>query len=323
MRTLKMLNRIGLVVAAVCLIAIPAISTAQKSDGVDAKANRQEEKRLGRIWRTQVPVEGFESVELFAAMNEGTVEVVIKAKDSTEANIIVTNKSDKPLAIQMPPAFAAVPVMAQFGGGQGGGGFGGGGGGQGGGGMGMGGGQGVGGGFGGGGGMGGGGMGGGMGGGGGGFGGGGGGGGAPPQGGIFNIPPGRVGKVNISIFCLEHGKTDPRPQIEYTIKPLSVLSSDPMVEKFCHLLASGQIDQHVAQASAWSVANGLTWEFMLTKNRVERMDGTYERYFTPNQLLAAQHVVTWAKQQVEADKIDSKNKPTDRYFGSQTGHGGK
>ena len=318
-----MLNRLGLVIAAVCLTAIPAISFAQKSDNVDAKANRQEEKRMGRIWRTQEPVEGFESVELFAAINEGTVDVAFKAKDSTEANIIVTNKSDKPLAIQMPPAFAAVPVMAQFGGGgQGGGGFGGGGGQQGGGGgFGAGGGQGVGGGFGGGGQ--GGGMGGGMGGGGFGGGGGGGGGAQAGAGGIFNIPPGRVGKVNVAIFCLEHGKTDPRPQIEYTIKPLSVLSSDPMVEKFCRLLASDQIDQHVAQASAWYVANGLTWEFMLTKNRVERMDGTYERYFAPNHLLAAQQVITWAKQEVEADKIDSKNKPTARYFGSQTGHGGK
>jgi hypothetical protein len=50
---------------------------------------------------------------MFAAMESGSIQVVIKTKDSSEANIIVTNKSDKPLSIEMPAAFAAVPVMAQ------------------------------------------------------------------------------------------------------------------------------------------------------------------------------------------------------------------
>src|SRR5687768_9988684 len=61
------------------------------------------------------------SVEMFAAMEEGQIEVKIIAKDSTEANVLIKNKSGKPLNVQLPEAFAAVPVLAQFGGQQGGG----------------------------------------------------------------------------------------------------------------------------------------------------------------------------------------------------------
>jgi hypothetical protein len=222
---------------------------------------------------------------------------------------MVSNKSDRPLAIKMPRAFAGVPVLAQ-GGGLGGGGLGGGGfGGQGGfgqggqfgqGGFGTGGGQGFGGGFGGGQGFGGGGF------GGGGFGGGGfGGGGFGGGGGVFNIPPGRIGKVQVKTFCLEHGKPDPRPAMKYTIRPLETLSTDPAVEALCQLLANDIIDQGSAQAAAWNIANGLSWESLLTKNRVERMDGSFERYFTPEQVYAAQQIATWARNVAEARKTET------------------
>jgi hypothetical protein len=102
----------------------------------------------------------------------------------------------------------------------------------------------------------------------------------------------------------------------YKIQPLKDLNDDPRVEKICRLLANGQIDQHVAQASAWNVANGLSWEYMLTKNRVERMDGSFERYFLPDHLRAAQQVVAWANTEVEADKIESKSRSNN---GSRTG----
>ncbi|MFP6750298.1 MAG: hypothetical protein VB855_01365 [Pirellulaceae bacterium] len=68
-------------------------------------------------------------------MKSGQIEVIIKTKDEANVNLMVKNNSDKPLAIIMPPAFAAVPVMAQGLGGMGMGGGGGGMGGMGGGGM--------------------------------------------------------------------------------------------------------------------------------------------------------------------------------------------
>ncbi len=287
MRTTNMLHWLKFSMALVAVISVAA-SVNANDDEKETKLDRAEQKRLSRIWKTQTPVQGFESVEMFAGMKSGQIEVVIKTKDEANVNLMVKNNSDKPLAIEMPPAFAAVPVMAQglgMGGGGGMGGMGGGGmGGMGGGGMGGMGGQGTGGGMGGG-------------GGGGGFGGGGMGGmggggmGGMGGGGVFNIPPGRVGKVALKTFCLEHGKPNPRPRMDYTIAPIEVLSSDPKVAEMCRMLANDEITQPVAQAAAWNTANGLSWQELLVKNRVELMGGYFERYFSPQQLMMAQQVV--------------------------------
>ena len=280
------------------------------------KLNRSEEKRLAGVWKTAEAVEGFESVEMFNAISSGDIEVLIKTKDASESNLIVTNNSNRHLAIQMPPAFAAVPVLKQLGNPGLGGGNGLGAGGNGG----RGGNQGIGGGFGGGfggGGFGGGGFGGG-GLGGGGFGGGGrfGGGGVPfniPPGGVggavFNIPPGRDGKVTVQTVCLEHGKPNPRPRMDYTVAPIETLSSDPKVTEICKMLASGEIPQNVAQAAAWNITDEMSWDVLATKNRVERMDGYYERFFTHNELRAAQQVV--AESQTRADAIEEESEESE------------
>ena len=262
-----------------------------------AKANRAEEKRLGRVWKTAEAVEGFESVEMFDAISNGDIEVIIKTKDASESNLIVTNNSNRPLAITMPPAFAAVPVLKQQGFGGRGGGLGGG---LGGGGLGGGlggGGQGIGGGFGGG--VGGGGF------GGGGFGGGGRGGGGfgggGRGGGVFNIPPGRDSKLTIQTVCLEHGKPNPRPRMDYVVAPIETLSSDPKIAELCNMLANDEITQNVAQAAAWNVADEMSWDTLLTKNRVERMDGYYERFFSRDELVMAQRVVAETQTRAEAN----------------------
>ena len=310
MRTLLHLTKLSIAIA---IMASTAVTFANDNEK-DAET-RNAEKKLSRVWKTQSAVDGFQSAELFKAMADGEVEVTLKMKDAANANVMVKNTSDRPLAIQLPPAFATVPVAGQFAGG--GGGFGGGGGGRGGGGGGggFGGGGGGGGNQGGGGGFGGGGGGGGFGGGGGGRGGGGAGGG----GGVFNIPPGRVGKVSVNTFCLEHGKRDPRPRMEYTIKPIDSMSKDKKIHEMCRMMANDEISPNVAQAAAWNVANELSWEFLLTKNRVERMGGYYERYFSPAELEIAQRVVTESERRAKLRKDEKKDDDKESYenrFGS-------
>ena len=305
---------------AIAMMFAVSVTYAQESESLPeqtgqraetTKVDRSEEKRLGRVWKTAEAVEGFESIELFDAMSSGDIEVVIKTKDASESNLIVTNNSNRHLAINMPPAFAAVPVLkqqfggggGQFGGGGRGGQFGGGG---------FGGGQGIGGGFGGG--LGGGGF------GGGGFGGGGrggiGGAGAPfnvlPGGvgaAVFNIPPGRDSKLTIQTVCLEHGKPNPRPRMNYTIAPIETLNSDPAITELCKMLANDEVTQNIAQAAAWNVADELSWDFLLTKNRVERMDGYYERFFSRDELAMAQRVVT--ETQTRAEAIEEEAAPSE------------
>jgi hypothetical protein len=106
-----------------------------------------------------------------------------------------------------------------------------------------------------------------------------------------------MGKVSVTTVCLEHGKHDPVPQMEYTIAPLSSVNSDPAIEQLCRLMGADLVNSQVAQAAAWHIANGLSWEELLVKNRIERMDGSFERFFAPAELFAAQNVTNWTRTQ--------------------------
>lgn len=232
------------------------------------------EKRTSAV-KSKAEVEKPETVEMFAAMKSGDIEVQLIFKDAKSGNVIITNKTKKPLSVKLPEAFAG--VHAQFGGGGlGGGGMGGmGGGGMGGmGGGGMGGGQGMGGGMGG--------MGGGMGGmGGGGMGGG---------GGFFNVAPDRPGKIKVAAVCLEHGKKDPNPRMRYEIRPIESFTDKPEIVELCKMVGRGEIPQNAAQAAAWHMANGLSWQELLHKDRVRHLNGTSEKYFTFSEIQLAARI---------------------------------
>jgi hypothetical protein len=205
------------------------------------------------------------SVDMFDAIEAGQIDVKFIPKDSTQANVTITNKTKKPLNVKLPDAFAAAPVLAQMGGGLGGGGRPGG--------M-MGGGQMM------GGGMGGGGM---MGGGGGMMGGGG------MGGGMFNVPPEKVGKLKVTCVCLEHGKAEPRPAIPYRIMRISEAKVKEGVRELCALVGAGKIDQRAAQAAAWYLNNGMNWDALAAK-RIENVVGPSDPYFTEDQLRSAMSI---------------------------------
>lgn len=225
--------------------------------------------------------------ELFSAESEGLVEIRFIPNDSRSAQVILKNTTGKPLSLQLPPAFAAVPVLGQMGGmGMGMGGMGGGGmGGMGG----MGGGQGMGGGFGNQGmnGMGGGGMGamGGMGG--------------MPAGGAFSIPPEKSKVVKVTTVCLEHGKKEPSSRMAYKLVPLDTFSTEPTLRVLLEGLGRGEMGQKVAQAATWNVANGLSWEQLAAK-KIDRLGRPDDAWFTRAELLAAHARVAAAVEQAAA-----------------------
>ncbi len=233
---------------------------------------------LPGISKAEVNRKGDEAVnaEFFAAMEGGQIDVKFIPHDATKANVLVRNLTDKPLHIELPAAFAGVPVLGQFGGGGMGGMGGGGMGGMGGGGMGGGGGQGMGGGMGGGG-MGGGGM-----------------GGGGMGGGFMRVPPERMKKMTVTTVCLEHGKPDPNPKMAYKIVPLETFTKDARVRVVCEALGNGQVTQKTAQAATWHLTDKLSWEELAKKNRVESQYLGNIRWFSPIELRTAVAVVSEA-----------------------------
>ena len=55
------------------------------------------------------------TVDVFDGIRNGDIVVRFVPKDSREARITVENKTDKPLSVKLPDAFAGVPVLAQAG----------------------------------------------------------------------------------------------------------------------------------------------------------------------------------------------------------------
>ncbi len=288
--------------AGVPFAALAAMTLLGVGVAVAAESERKASSRGGDV--------EVREVELFAAMEAGEIEVTLFAKDAKQGNVVIKNKTDKPLRIALPEAFAGVPALNQafgaggLGGGLAGGGLGAGGLGAGGLGGGLGALQGLGGGFGGGlGGFGGGGF------GGGGFGGLGGGG--FGGGGFFNVGPEKTGKIKVTTVCLEHGKEDPNVRVPYTLVPLKSFKDDPQVYEICAMLGRGEIDQASAQAAAWHVTDKLSFEELAAKIGIKHLNGTTEPFFLPQQVARAMHIVREAGRRAELRSIAAKSSRTD------------
>jgi hypothetical protein len=207
-----------------------------------------------------------ESVDLFQAMKTEVANVQLIPKDAKQATVVIKNNSNRPLRIKLPEAFAGVPVLAQVGGDAGRGVDRGGAGDSGinqsfGGGMGMGG-MGM--------------------------------GGMGMMGGMFNVAPEAIRKIKVATVCLEHGKPDPNPRVPYEIRPIESYTQDRQVIELCKMLGSGKIDQQAAQAAAWHLTDGLSWQQLASKVKIQHLNGSTELYFTQRDLQRAHGIVAEA-----------------------------
>ncbi len=221
-------------------------------------------------------------VGLFDGMHDGTIYVKVVPQNSNGGTIYIENPTNKPVTVDMPDAFVAVPVLRQFGGGGGAGGRGGAGG--------AGGGQAMGGGMGG--------MGGGMGG--------------MGGGGMFSIPPEHTAKLPFHSVCLEHGKTDPDVTMNYTVIPVKQYSDNPDLSALLSMIGKTSIDPQVAQAAAWNLASNLSWQDLANKHSPE-VGFTDQLYFSSQALYQAQQLVVEARGLArERAQKAAENKPQEK-----------
>jgi hypothetical protein len=217
-------------------------------------------------------------IGLLDGIEKQAISVQMVAKNAEEGAILVENLTDQPLTVELPEAFVGVQVLPQddgfgLGGGGGTSGSGGGGGGQN---------QAAGGGF-----------------GGGGIGGGGGLGGGGGGGGFFSVPPEQIARIPYQSVCLEHGKAEPRPQVKYKLIAPEQYSSDPKVHELLKMVGTGRLNKASAQAAAWHLASGMSWEELASKkyNNLGRPDTPY---FHPSALYEAQAIVAEATGRAKA-----------------------
>jgi hypothetical protein len=125
--------------------------------------------------------------------------------------------------------------------------------------------------------------------------------GPPPEAdGAFVVPPGRRRTFRFATVCLEYGKPEPSARIPYKIVALESFSRDPRLPVVMAALAGGQVSQKTAQAAAWHIASGLSWD-RLAAEMIDHAGGAPdEPYFAPAELAAAHGLVAEAERMAAA-----------------------
>jgi hypothetical protein len=206
---------------------------------------------------------GPQGTDVFAAVEAGDLEVGVVPQNERRVTIQLKNISNRTLTIQLPPALAAVPILAQQpglfpgfpnpggqnqnqqqapqqlgvgmnGGNQGGNN-----------------------------------------------------GGGNLFGGMFHIPAGRAIKIKADAVCLEYGKPSPDARMKYELRPLAEVCDKPELAAVLTSLGKDQIDQRSAQAAAWHVTDDLSFNKLAGLLRRE-VGATKEYQFTRDQVAAAQ-----------------------------------
>jgi len=110
-------------------------------------------------------------------------------------------------------------------------------------------------------------------------------------GGMFSVPPEKTKVVKVATVCLEYGKREPSPRMTYRLAPLESFSEDPALAVLLDSFGRGEIPPKVAQAAAWNISSGLSWQ-KLAAEVIDRPGGVPDqRYFTQAELVAARQVV--------------------------------
>ena len=131
-------------------------------------------------------------------------------------------------------------------------------------------------------------------------------------GGFFSIPPDKVAQVPLTTVCLEHGKADPSPRMKYKLVKVEEMTTDPVLRELIAMVGTGKIDRQVGQAAAWHLSNDMSWDVLAAKT-IKRVGGLPPQpYFSQNELLAAQQLVSQAKAIAREKEKNSGKEPNSR-----------
>ena len=215
-------------------------------------------------------------VELFTAIDAGELEAKLVPRDARHGNLLVTNKTDEPLTVKLPRSFVGVHVLKQF---------------------------------------------------------------LPPPnqpnafgiqnlsptepsqalgigfggsglgplapvlnnlGGLFSVPAEKTVQIRITSVCLQYGKPDPAPHMDYRIEPVEDFTRDAALQEFLYDFGTAYkpgkiVDYGAVQAAAWRLSNRMSWEAL----RGIPGDSPGGGYFTRAQIDAARG---WTDRATDAAK---------------------
>ena len=106
----------------------------------------------------------------------------------------------------------------------------------------------------------------------------------------FNIAPEKVAHLKLPSVCLDHGHPDPRPAMQYRLEPIASVTELKELVLLCSRLGSAEVSQRVAQAAAWHLSNGKTWE-QLQAMRIRGLGRPDRPFFHAYEVVQAKKLV--------------------------------
>ncbi|MEX2027790.1 MAG: hypothetical protein WEH44_10815, partial [Pirellulaceae bacterium] len=95
------------------------------------------------------------------------------------------------------------------------------------------------------------------------------------------------------------------PRIAYELKPIESFTQDQKVIEVVKMLSRGEVDQHSAQAAAWHLGSGLSFEALAAKIGKKHLDGKVEPFFSPLHVRRAAMITRVAEERAEKVKSAS------------------
>ena len=110
----------------------------------------------------------------------------------------------------------------------------------------------------------------------------------------FSVPAGKTVAVRAPTVCLDYGRREPTPRMPYRLVAIDTVSQDQRLAVILGGLATGHVPQTVAQAAAWHLSSGRTWE-QLASEVIKRAGGDPDvPFFSAAELASAQRAVAIA-----------------------------
>ena len=130
---------------------------------------------------------------------------------------------------------------------------------------------------------------------------------------MMSVPAEKTVQFKVPTVCLEHGKAEPRAAIPYEIKPLDEVTTNEAVRELLTTFGKQGMNQRLAQAAAWHLASGLSWDELANK-QIEHLVGGNEAWFSPDEIHSAMQIAQTAVAQSEKNpkRKEKPARPTDR-----------
>lgn len=129
--------------------------------------------------------------------------------------------------------------------------------------------------------------------------------------GLFTIPPEKTVGLRLRSVCLEHGKPCPSRAKTYELRPIESQVQDKALVLLLRKFNPRRDDWEMMQAIAWHLSSHMDWQELASKRKQEIVGGGVP-YFQPEQLAAARKVVEVARTTVHRQAIAERNKTSNQ-----------